>query len=128
MTKLDKITVSKIQTEIFGLEKKYWKAMIAKDIDSAISMTHFPCTVTGTQGARSIEEKEYRQMLTTSNTESYKQVELRDPQVEVWNTQTAMITYSTQINGRDLLDASTWIYEDGKWVCAFHSENPQKLE
>jgi len=121
---MNQINTSKIQNEIIGLEKKYWKAMVDKDVESAISLTHFPCTITGAKGAERISEDQYRQILKSSNTDHYRQVELKDPKVDVWNEQTAMITYSTQVDGRDLLDVSTWIREDGKWVCAYHSENP----
>ncbi len=120
---MNQIDTSKIQSEIIGLERKYWKAMVDKDIDSAISMTHFPCMISGEHGAKKIEENEYRQILKNSSPDIYKNVAINDPQVEVWNDQTAMITYSTRINGRDLVDVSTWILENGKWVCAFHAEN-----
>lgn len=121
---MDQINSSQIQNEIIGLEKKYWKAMVDKDIESAISLTHFPCTVAGPHGAERISEDQYRQILQTSNTDQYRNVDINDARVDVWNDQTAMITYSTLINGHDFLDVSTWIREDGKWVCSYHSENP----
>lgn len=118
---------TKIEKEILVLEKHYWQALIDKDFDAAISMTHFPCTVSGPQGTSMISEAEYRQMLNSSDTNSYKGVDIKNPQVEVVNEDTAILTYSTQMNGLDMLDISTWVKENGNWVCAFHSENPQKV-
>lgn len=115
-----------IRNEIIDKEKKYWQALIDKDIDGAISMTHFPCVVTGPQGARIISEDQYREMLKASDTEQYNGIDIRDPRVEVVNEDTAILTYLTQMNGSDMLDVSTWVHEGNKWVCAFHSENPVK--
>ncbi len=121
------MNAAKIEKEILDLEKQYWQALIDKDFNAAISMTHFPCTVTGPQGAKVINEAQYRQMLNSSDTNSYNGIDIRNPQVEVVNEDTAILTYSTQMKGEDMLDVSTWVRENGNWVCAFHSENPQKV-
>lgn len=116
---------SKIEKEILDLEKHYWQALIDKDFDAAISMTHFPCTITGAQGARVISEADYRQMLTSGDPSQYSGIDIRNPQAEVVNQDTVILTYSTQMNGTEMLDVSTWVKENGNWLCAFHSENPQ---
>lgn len=113
-----------IRNEIVDMEKKYWQALIDKDVEAAISMTHFPCIVAGPQGANSISEDQYREMLKTSDTDKYDGIDIRDARVEVVNEDTAILTYLTQMNGSDMLDVSTWVHESNKWVCAFHSENP----
>lgn len=51
-------------------------------------------------------------------------IELQDPQVDVLNQDTALISYSIKYNGMDMLDVSTWVREKGRWSCAFHAENP----
>lgn len=115
-----------IRNEIVGLERKYWQALIDKDVEAALSMTHFPCIVTGPEGAHTISEDQYREMLKASDTDKYDGIDIRDAKVEVVNEEMAILTYLTQMNGVDMLDVSTWVHESNKWVCAFHSENPIK--
>lgn len=52
------------------------------------------------------------------NAENFKSVELKSPLVEVLNNDTAMISYSTTMNGIEALDVSSWVREDGNWRCA----------
>lgn len=110
--------------EIFNLERKYWDAMKKNDVDTAIAMTKFPCTVTGPKGAQRINKDQYRQMMQSNNGAKYKNIEILDPRVDIINENTALISYMTQINGMKMLDVSTWVREGDKWVCPFHSENP----
>lgn len=109
--------------DIFSLEKKYWEAMKTNDVEAAVSLTKFPCTITSAKGAQRISEDQYRQMMQTNKGDQYKNVEITDPHVDILNENTAMISYSTVINGMKMLDISTWVREGDKWVCAFHSEN-----
>lgn len=110
--------------EIFKLETQYWKAMKNNDVEAAVALTKFPCTVVSPKGAKRITEDQYRQMMQSSSGEQYKNVEIKDPQVDILNDTTALISYSTTVNGMKMLDVSTWIRENDKWICAFHSENP----
>jgi len=112
------------QNEILGLERKYWDAMKNNDVDAAVKLTKFPCVVTSPKGAQRIDEKEYRKMMESMKGDSYKEVEIENPQVDILSQDTALISYSIQHNGMKMLDVSTWVRENGKWACAFHSENP----
>lgn len=115
---------SSINREILGLENKYWEAMKNKDTETAVSLTKFPCVVTSPQGVQSISEDQYRTMLQASKPELLKDIKVQDPHVVVLNPDTAMISYTIQMNDVRMLDISTWVRESGKWVCAFHSEHP----
>lgn len=110
--------------DIFSLEKKYWDAMRNNDVEAAVSLTKFPCILTSPKGAMRVTESQYRQMMQENKANQYKGVEIVDPHVDVLNENTALISYNITHNGMKMLDVSTWVRENSKWVCAFHSENP----
>lgn len=110
--------------DIFKLETKYWDAMKNNDVEAAVALTKFPCTITSPKGVQRITEEQYRQMMKSASGEKYKDVEIQDPRVDVLNENTAMISYLTIVNGMKMLDVSTWVRANDKWACAFHSENP----
>lgn len=112
------------EAEILNMERKYWDAMQSQDIEAAVSLTKFPCTIASPKGVQRVNEADYRKMMSSSNGEAFKGIELQNPQVEVFNYDAAMISYSIKQNGVKMLDVSTWVREHGHWVCAFHSENP----
>ncbi len=114
------------KTEILGLERMYWDAMKNNDVESAISLTKFPCTISGPQGTRRVSEKEYRKLMSSMKGDCYEGVQIENPEVDVLGTDTALISYSTQVKGMKMLDISTWVRDGGKWVCAFHAENPMQ--
>lgn len=110
--------------EIISLEKKYWKAMADSDVETAVSLTRFPCIVTGPQGTRRISEEEYRSMMKAHPGDQFKEIELQNPHVDMLGNESAIISYETNVNGMRMSDLSTWIRQGDEWVCAFHSENP----
>ena len=110
--------------EIISLERKYWKAMGDADIETAVSLTRFPCIVTGPQGTRRITEDEYRSMMESNSSDQYKNIDLINPHVELLGKESAIISYETNVEGKKMSDLSTWIRQGDRWVCAFHSENP----
>lgn len=110
--------------EIISLEKKYWQAMGDADIETAVSLTRFPCIVSGPQGTRRISEDEYRSMMKSHPSDQYKTIEMKNPHVESLGDKAAIISYETNVNGMKMSDLSTWIRQGDQWVCAFHSENP----
>ncbi len=112
------------KNDIIELERKYWDAMKSNDVEAAVKLTKFPCTLTSPKGVQKVSEDQYRELMKASKPEVYKGIELEDPQVEILNKDTAFITYSIQFNGMKMLDVSTWIRENGTWTCAYHSENP----
>lgn len=107
-----------------NLEKNYWKAMRENDVDAAVALTKFPCLIAGPQGFRQVKEEEYRKMMQSMNGKAFQNVTLEEPKVKMLNEQTALVAYSTHMNGMRMLDVSTWVKDGSDWVCAFHSENP----
>jgi len=102
--------------------------MTVNDIETIVSLTHFPVTVSGPKGSKTISEEEFRKMMTSMNGEEFKNVELKNAHVDMPSETMAIVYYSTKIKGQDMLDVSTWIRENEKWACVFHSKNPQTLQ
>lgn len=113
---------SATQKEIQSLERKYWQAMQDNDVETAISLTHFPCVVTGPHGARHVSESEYRRMMKSHPPDYHSDLLLEDMKVEVVSDDTAIISYSLYADGAKHIDASTWVKTNGHWKCAFHTE------
>ena len=112
------------QNDILGLEKKYWDAMKNNDVEAAVKLTKFPCVLTSAKGVQRIEENEYRKMMSSMKGDTYKGIEIENPQVDILGKDTALISYSIKHDGMKMLDVSTWVRENDKWTCAFHSETP----
>ncbi len=115
------------QQEILGLENRYWRAVQDHDVGTAVSLTRFPCIVSGPQGARAIDEPTYRKMM-RAHVDQVKSFEIRDEQIEVLNSETAVIAYRLESNGESCFDTSTWIREGGEWRCALHTETPLQTQ
>lgn len=111
------------KNEIIKLENKYWDAMRSNDVETAVSLTRFPCILTSPKGVQHVSEDQYREMMKADKGDKYKGINLLNPQVDVLNDDAALITYNIEMNGMQMLDTSTWIRENGKWICAYHSEN-----
>lgn len=119
---------SLLQSQVLQLEKQYWQAMTDQDVETAISLTHFPCLVSGPQGSQQVTEEQYRKMMASSDGSQYKDVKLESPQVEIINENTAVITYATKVKGMKMLDTSLWIREGEGWTCGYHSEFPENRQ
>lgn len=110
------------QTQVIELEQKYWQAMQNDDIEAAVSLTRFPCLITSPQGSRLVVEDDFRNMMKGHSGKSYEGMEMKNNMVQILNDETAIITYEAVLNGKTHIDASTWVNENGSWVCAFHTE------
>ncbi len=115
------------QSQIIELEEKFWQAMKEDDIEAAVSLTRFPCLISGPQGSRLVVEDDFRNMMKAHSEKNYEGIELKNKLVEILNEETAIITYEANHNGKTFLDTSTWVNVKGNWVCAYHSEM-QKLQ
>ena len=117
--------------EILNLEKKYWIAMQEKDLETAISLTDFPCLLAGAQGVLSVDRAQFEKMF-QSGQESMRSFHFDEDKVEVRQVgpDTAVIAYPVHTtflkNGEsrkiDAVDTSTWIRSGDKWLCAMHTE------
>ncbi len=114
-----------IERDILGLEHRFWQTMKDGDVDGAVALTRFPCTVAGPEGVSRVEEPQFREMMRSHKAGEFKGVEIIDPKVDVLSDDTALITYSTEINSMKLINVSTWVYDGQRWKCSFHSENPE---
>jgi ketosteroid isomerase-like protein len=121
---------STIERELLALENKFWKAIQDKDVESALSMTHDPCIVTGAQGVAKLSLEEFRGMM-GNETYTLDRFELKDTKVTRLTDDVAVIAYSVHeeltLEGKpiaiDASESSTWVRRDGRWVCAQHSES-----
>lgn len=120
-----------LRQEILGLEKKYWNAMRDKDLQTAMSLTYFPCVVAGPSGMYSVDEEQYRKMFATSQ-DSVRSFEFDEDNAQVHQVgpETAVIGYRVHTSfikdGKskiiDAVDTSTWVKHNNEWVCALHTE------
>ena len=117
--------------EIFDLERKFWTAMQKNDMESALSLTTFPCLLAGPHGIQAIDKEAFVKMF-KSEQNMIRDFKLDESKVEVRQVapDTAVIAYqaNTTISkdgkpvNMDVADTSTWIKQNGKWVCVMHTE------
>jgi ketosteroid isomerase-like protein len=115
--------------ELLALEKRYWTAIKKKDAADAMRLSYDPCIVTGPQGVSELDHKSLSKMLQEApwTLESF---ELEDVNVKRIGDEVAIVAYhvreSLTVDGKpvelEAADASTWIFSNGAWRCALHSE------
>jgi hypothetical protein len=52
------------EQHLIDLERKYWDAMVTKDVDTAVRMSDEPVYLAGAQGVSQITNDKYRQLMT----------------------------------------------------------------
>lgn len=120
-----------IQSEILGLEKKYWQAMKDNDQETILKLTDDPCIVTGPQGVMKFSKEDFSKMM--NSPQSYKLKDFKfvgDHQVQVLGDDIAVIAYRVNekldVDGEpiylEVAESSTWRRKDGQWVCSLHTE------
>lgn len=120
---------TKIEKDLWALEKEFWKALQDKDEDAAIRLTDFPCIITGPQGVGSIDQMTFTAMLRDPRY-TIKRAVLNEPQVRLLRDDVAVVAYRVHeeldVEGEplelDVAESSTWIRRKGHWACAEHSE------
>lgn len=118
------------EKDIEELERRYWKAMQAGDVDATVRLTDFPALLTGSQGAMRIDREAFVRM-SRDGTWKIRKVELGELQVRVVNDDLALVAYRVHedltVNGEpvslDAADSSVWIRREGEWKCAMHTES-----
>ena len=116
--------------ELLDLEKRFWKCMQDKDIETALRMTDDPCIVTGAQGVSRVDKKTFAKLMETG-TWTLHDFEIKDVKVQRLSDEVAVIGYKVHedltVDGErltmDAADASTWVRRNGKWLCALHTES-----
>ena len=119
------------EQQLVDLEKKYWDAMVAKDVDTAVRMSDDPCYVAGAQGVSQITNEQYRKLMTDGKwtLQSYTMDKILTRMV---SPDVAIIAYTVTekltVDGKPLTltanDASTWVRRNGEWKCSLHTESP----
>ena len=115
--------------DLVGLERKYWDAMISKDVDTAVRLSDDPCIITGAQGVSAISNEQYRKLMTDGKWE-LRSYDMSDVQARMIGEDTAVIAYKVReqlvVDGKPLTleanDSSTWVRRGGEWKCALHTE------
>lgn len=119
-----------MKNQILELEKKYWKAMEEGDFEIVRSLTRFPCIVAGKNGIREVDEVSFKKMFDSGEGRKTKVLDISGDKTELIND-SAVIAYLIEIEwemqGKKTSGkcacTSTWVKEDGNWVCAMHTES-----
>src|SRR5690349_4624258 len=117
------------EQQLVDLEKKYWDAMVSKDVDAAVRMSDEPCYLAGAQGISEISNDKYRQLMTDGKwiLHSYTMDKIL---ARLVSPDVAIIAYTVTekltVDGQKLTltcnDASTWVKRNGQWKCSLHTE------
>ncbi len=117
-----------LQHQILKNENRYWDAMRANDVEAAIALTHFPCLVASPHGTRSVTQEDYRSLMEASDGDRFKGITIDNPDVQAMTDDSAIITYTVEMNGMTMRDTSLWLKEGGKWTCGYHAEFPEMAQ
>ncbi len=122
-----------MEDDILQLEKKYWAAMESRDYETVKSLTRFPCIIAGEHGVQSVGEAEFKNMFDSGEGRALKVLAISNVVTQVLND-TALMAYHIQlsyaVDGQESSGncacASTWLRENGRWVCSLHTESKMK--
>ncbi|WP_395447912.1 nuclear transport factor 2 family protein [Aminobacter sp. UC22_36] len=118
--------------EIIDLERKFWRAMVDKDIEGSVAMLADESIVAGAQGTAMLTHDDYRGMARQGDSLwQLKAFQLDDIKVMFPSTDVAVVAYTVtedmEVEGKPLTlraaDATTWIRQDGEWLAALHTES-----
>jgi len=124
-------TTTRIDTEILDLERRYWEAMRARDVRTAVSLTEFPCLIAGASGVRSVDQATYEKMMTGASWRIHE-FEIEDgAEVRQLTDDVAVIVYRVReemtVEGKAVTlqaaDSSVWVRRGDGWRCAMHTES-----
>jgi len=119
-----------LKHELLALEEQFWDALKEGDVDAALKLTTDPCIVTGAQGVSSVGKATFAKMMQDAPW-TLEEYDIRDAQVQQVSDDVAVIAYKVReeltVDGEELeleaADASTWVRQNGAWVCAMHTES-----
>jgi len=124
-------TSTAIEDEIITLETAYWDAMQSNDVDASLALTYEPCIVTGAQGAATLDHAAMKKMY-DEKTWVLKDYNIDNMNVQAIANDVAVLGYTIKLDmdvegkptAMDCAESSTWVRQDGKWLCVQHSESP----
>lgn len=118
---------------IINLEKRFWKAIVDQDSDTAVEMLCEPALLVGAHGAMKFGHDEYRKMA-EEGPWVLSSFELSDMDVVFPNESTAVITYHSkqtitprtagQQVEKEAIFSTTWVRTGDGWKCVVHTETP----
>jgi ketosteroid isomerase-like protein len=119
-----------IKKEILDLETSFWNSMKDKDVGAALQLAADPCIVTGPQGVSTIDKETFTKMMSTAKWD-LRDFTIDDVQVQQLGEDVAIIGYKVHeditVDGSRLAieaaDSSTWVRQNGSWLCAMHTES-----
>ena len=119
-----------MKNEILELEKQYWAAMAAHDLNTVTKLTHFPCILTAKNGVREVDEKAFQEGFEQAKEMEMKIVGITDEKVQMLSDDYGIIGYTVEIEHVVKAEttrskaacSSAWIKEEGEWKCALHTE------
>jgi ketosteroid isomerase-like protein len=123
-------TTRDIDTEILELERRYWEAIRARDVRTAVSLTEFPCLIAGASGARSVDQPSYEKMMTGASWQLHAFEIEGGAEVRQLTDDVAVIVYRVReemtVEGKPVTlraaDSSVWVRRKDGWRCAAHTE------
>jgi hypothetical protein len=122
--------ITTIETDLLQLEKRYWQAIKDRDLETARSLTDFPCLVAGKHGTRLVDEETYGEMMSSESMKLRDFAIAEDANVRFLSEDVAVVAYRVRedmlLDGTettlDAADTSTWVRREGAWRCAAHTE------
>jgi ketosteroid isomerase-like protein len=120
-----------IESELLGLEKRYWQAIKDKDIDAAMRLTDDPCIVAGARGIARVDRQKFVTIMKAAPYTLHEFEIKDDAEVRLLGDDVAILAYNVHeeltVEGKpvtlDAADSSVWVRREGRWVCALHTES-----
>lgn len=118
-----------METQIIELEKKYWQGMENHEYETVKNLTHFPCIVAGKDGVHSVDEAAFKKMFESGAGSKLEVLNFSNFETQMINENSAIIAYLIELkmaeeqNPSKCACTSTWVKENGNWICALHTES-----
>jgi hypothetical protein len=118
--------------EIIEMENRFWQSIVDDDVEAAVAMLDDRSIVTGAQGVATLSHDDYRKMAKQGGQMwNLKSFQIEDVRVSFPTEDVAVIAYKVtediEVEGKPLTlkaaDATTWVYKDGEWLAALHTES-----
>ncbi|MET0281545.1 MAG: nuclear transport factor 2 family protein [Steroidobacteraceae bacterium] len=118
---------------LVDLERKFWQSMVEEDTDTALTLLSEPALMVSQHGSMKFDHAGYRNMAERGSM-VLKSFELSDVEVVFPNDETAVLSYrvkqtmsprgKSEPKTEEMADTSTWVRNDGQWLCVMHTETP----
>ena len=121
--------------QIIDQEQRFWTAMKDKDVETAQSMIHEDCLITGPMGTMRVGPEKYGEM-TREGQWTLDRFDLTDVDVTFPTDDVAVIAYKVhqtgEMKGRPMdlnaADSTTWVRDGGAWKVVLHTESLLQTE